>query len=476
MKPLRSAKKYTPLAFFEVHGNKYDYSKYLFTGSEKKAIFICPVHGEFEQFPYTHLKGVGCPRCGTEKSSNAKRLTSEGFFKECSKTHNNFYSYENAVYIEAKLPIDIICPVHGKFSQEAYSHKAGRGCMKCGREKTRVAKKDTKESFILKAIEKHGEVFDYSESKYRNSQSKIKIICPNGHEFYQTPANHLFGYGCSICQVSPLHSFLHQELGGELNNRSILKGVKGYKEIDLYFEDKKVGFEINGVYFHSEKYVPRNYHQEKIDLAKEYGIKLFHIWYDKNTDNDLILSWAKAKLGIINSKIYARKCEIKEVSAKEYKNFMKCNHLQGDTVSKVKLGLFHEGELVSVIGFSKIVGEWNLTRFASKRHTIVVGGFSKLLSYFIKIHEPKKVVTFSDMSYSDGNVYEKNGFKNIRVSSVPRLYYTNGVTLEDRRKFQKKHIYRRRPDITWSTEREMASEEGFYQLWGCKTIRWELVP
>jgi hypothetical protein len=470
-KPLRKSEKYTVDSFIKIHGNKYLYDKYEYFGAEKKSIITCKIHGDFEQIPYTHLRGVGCPTCGVSKVSSAKRLNTEEFFRECYKRHNGFYSYDNSTYSGAKNPIIITCPVHGDFSQEAYSHKSGKGCPKCGLPKGAIARRGNLTSFISKAVAKHGNIFDYSNVVYVNSQIKVKIRCSFGHEFEQTPANHLSGYGCSFCQISPLHAFLHSNLGGEMNNRTLLGGNK---EIDLYFEDEGVGIEVNGVYFHSDRFVKKQYHQTKVDLAKDKGIKLFHVWQDKNTDPDLILSWIKSKLGRTDKRVYARQCEIRAVPIQEYKGFMGKHHLQGYVSAKIMLGLYYKGSLTSAMGISNVKGDWILNRFASERHHLVVGGFSKLLSHFIKEYQPESIITFSDMSYSDGNVYLKTGFKEISVSQQPRLYYTDGITLENRMRFQRKNIQRRRPDIPWSTEKEMAKAEGFYQLWGCKTIKWQL--
>lgn len=49
--------------FVNVHGNKYDYSKVEYKGSTIKVCIICPQHGEFLQRPSDHLSGYGCPRC-----------------------------------------------------------------------------------------------------------------------------------------------------------------------------------------------------------------------------------------------------------------------------------------------------------------------------------------------------------------------------------------------------------------------------
>ena len=51
----------------KIHNNKYDYSKVNYKNINKKVCIICPIHGEFTQTPYNHLKGSGCPLCARNK-------------------------------------------------------------------------------------------------------------------------------------------------------------------------------------------------------------------------------------------------------------------------------------------------------------------------------------------------------------------------------------------------------------------------
>lgn len=470
--PTSAYLKYTRDLLSKAHDGKYDYSKYVYTGSEKPSIFICPVHGEFEQTPYNHIRGFGCRMCGTEAASKKRFRSTKEFIEEAQVVHNDTYDYSKVKYVSAKKNITITCKIHGDFEQTPDSHLRGSGCSLCSRISSGLNRRGNTKNFIKKAKALHGDLFDYSEVEYIKNYIKVKIKCKNGHEFYQTPANHLSGYGCSYCQISPLHQFLHANLGGVLNDRTVLEG----KEIDLYFPENRVAFEINGVYYHSADFLDRNYHQEKVDFAKTKDISLFHIWYDRDTNFELVLSWAKSKLHLIDKRIYARNTHVRKIGAKDYREFLEKTHLQGSTTSKVKYGLFHKNEIVSVMGFSFRSGDWYLDRFSSKLEHSVVGGFSKLLKSFVQENNPQKITTYSDFSYSDGTVYEKNGFIKERVSESPRLYYTNGVVLEDRRRFQRSKILSRRPDSVWGTEKEMAKGEGFVPLFGCKTVRWGWYP
>ena len=54
----------------KIHKDKYDYSEVKYVDSHTKVTLLCPIHGEFKQMPYTHLKGCGCQKC---KSSHLER-------------------------------------------------------------------------------------------------------------------------------------------------------------------------------------------------------------------------------------------------------------------------------------------------------------------------------------------------------------------------------------------------------------------
>ena len=54
-------------------------------------------------------------------------------------------------------------------------------------------------SFIIKAKQVHGDVYDYSLSVYEGSTKHILIVCPVHGNFYKTPSKHLLGQGCPNC-------------------------------------------------------------------------------------------------------------------------------------------------------------------------------------------------------------------------------------------------------------------------------------
>ena len=63
-----------------------------------------------------------------------------------------------------------------------------------------MSKKLTKEEFIKKAIEKHGDKYNYTKVDYKDNKTKVCIICPKHGEFWQKPSDHTNGHGCPKCK------------------------------------------------------------------------------------------------------------------------------------------------------------------------------------------------------------------------------------------------------------------------------------
>ena len=127
------------------------------------------------------------------------KYTKEEFIKKARQIHGDKYNYSKVEYIDSKTKVCIICPEHGEFWQIPSSHLHGNGCRKCGIKISGEKQKLTKEEFILKAREIHGNKYDYSKVEYINALSKINIICPEHGEFWQKPNSHLNNNGCPRC-------------------------------------------------------------------------------------------------------------------------------------------------------------------------------------------------------------------------------------------------------------------------------------
>ncbi len=176
-----------------IHGDRYDYSKVDYKGTENKVIIICKIHKDFLIKPHNFLQGQGCPKC-----SSHQFITEDSFISRAKKIHRNRYDYSKVDYRRADESVCIICPTHGEFYQKPKVHLAGGGCQQCF-----STPKLTTEKFIQKAKVIYGNKYNYSKVKYTGNKNKICIICPVHGEWFVTPNNFLRGSECPKCYGTP---------------------------------------------------------------------------------------------------------------------------------------------------------------------------------------------------------------------------------------------------------------------------------
>ena len=201
------------------------------------------------------------------------------------------------------------------------------------------------------------------------------------------------------------------------SNRSKLKG----KEIDLFLPEHNLGIEYNGLFWHSDSELanslPNDYHYNKYLLAKEAGITLLTIWESEWANNsEVVKAYILAKLGKVETKLWARKCVVKEIENTEANEFCRKYHWQGAT-KKIKrsFGLFSEKELMSVMTFGQHHRNNTsdllvLSRFCIRPGIMIVGGAQKLFTHSVREMNASEIISWSDNRISNGGVYSKLGF------------------------------------------------------------------
>ena len=182
----------------EKHNNKFDYSEMIYTNYYEEIIIKCPIHGKFSQRPDVHLKSKhACKTCFKETRTGT---TLDEFISRAIDVHGNKYDYSLVSLDNLQSKVCIICPVHGKFTQFAFSHiNKNRGCRKCFSE-TKVINID---EFITRASKMHNNKYDYSLVKYKTLNDKINITCPIHGVFIQSATKHIGGNGCTKCNSRP---------------------------------------------------------------------------------------------------------------------------------------------------------------------------------------------------------------------------------------------------------------------------------
>lgn len=263
-----------------IHGDKYDYSKVDYKGNKIKVCIICPEHGEFWQSPNSHLKGAQCPAC-----SGMQRITLPIFIERCTMIHKGKYDYSSVHFEKLHDFVKIVCPEHGEYWQRASVHYRGYGCPICG-----GSKRLTNEEFIEKAKLVHADKYDYSKVLYKNTSTKVCIICPEHGEFWQTPNNHLFGVGCPTCPESRMESEIRHLL---LTNNIIFEQEKGFDWLvfhrnlflDFFLPEYGVAIECQGLQhfspsqlFGGEDFYKLTIERDAIKkrLCEEHGIRILY--------------------------------------------------------------------------------------------------------------------------------------------------------------------------------------------------------
>ena len=523
-----------------IHGDKYDYSlvEYHNDNTERLPI-ICHnmdgsglEHGIFRPVWYSHISGVGCPKCNGGVKFNKKL-----FIDAARKIHGDKYDYSKFIYVNANTKGIITCSRHGDFLQSPYLHtNLGRGCPKC--------KASRLESLIINRFDKLGIDYEYQVSmnglsdkqtldfyipaintyiecqgeqhyvpvsfkcdddgvklfaeRVQLDAMKYKVCIENGSRliyftnpdmFYSKDVNVTDGFYSdktvftnvdelveemqllNISEAKPngvVDSFIKDVKS--ISNNALVSGRK------IYIGDKLIV--INPM---DEK--DSSFMSERRRSYIRRGFKVIEVFEDEYiTRKDIVLSKLSYILGKYNGavKINGRDCHIKGIDNNEASEFLEANHIQGFVNSTVYLGCFNKhSDLIAVMTFTEeSSGKWNLTRYATKGGTLCRGVGSKMLKYFIEEYEPDDIKTFSDKRWclsSDDNLYIKMGFTLCKKGISPEYrYWKGGETTERIHKFnfRKQKLSKKYGFPVTMTELEMAKALGYDRIWDCGLFKY----
>lgn len=261
------------------------------------------------------------------------RVTLESFIERSNKIHNNKYDYSKVDWVNTKIKVEIICPVHGSFFQKPYKHLEGQGCPDCRKNAT-----VTQSEFIRRAKEIHGEnTYDYSCVEYKTMWTPVEIICPVHGAFLQTPAKHVktgkyAAEGCPACRYirqrrtnqerygvdnpmqkkefadtnwemkkrngtcsssqpeEQMYKDLVQVFGKQMVKRNYNKDARYPFYFDFYIVSHDIFIELNATWFHGRHF---------FDATNEDDIQTLQLWELKGKENhsayqDAIYRWTVA--------------------------------------------------------------------------------------------------------------------------------------------------------------------------------------
>ena len=322
-----------------------------------------------------------------------------------------------------------------------------------------------------------------------NSISRVSLTCNEcGYDFTTLFKNSLWkGVQCANCEGFIGRSKMEVQIVKFLksngitnileNDRQILSGY----ELDVYLPDHNLAIEMCGLTWHSfgtgfpnnsaDEKLKKYRHLEKYQKCKDLGIKLITVFeHEWKYKSDLVKSIILNKLNKSSDRIFARKCNFSKVPSRDANRFLDINHIQGKCSYSEAHGLYYNDELVSLMCFGKRKltrgkCEYELIRFCNKQNTSVVGGASKIL----KNSKVDNFISYCDLRYSDGNLYEALGMRLLRTTT-PNYYYHKNLKMFHRMNFQKHKISNK--DDT-RTEKEIMYGEGYRRIYDCGNLVFE---
>lgn len=304
----------------QLHNSKYDYSKVEYINSRTKVKIICPVHGEFEQLPSSHLQGNGCPKCAREwtdthkenyciSSRQSRGMTTEEWIARAKQVHGDKYDYSLTEYVNQRTDVKIICPIHGVFEQKADSHIRGNGCRLCGLESD--ARKsivhdwspEQREKIKQTCLERYGaeRYLDSDEGRIKNIKirsmpefkKKMRDIILSDDVQNKTKATNIARYGVSNAMkldstlqkmsdskrknntfsTSKPEEIMYQKLCDVFGKSDIYrwynKDVRYPFHVDFYIKSLDLFIELNATWLHGKHWFNPN-DKHDIDLLNLY--------------------------------------------------------------------------------------------------------------------------------------------------------------------------------------------------------------
>ena len=283
-----------------IHGDRFDYSKVIYTNKSANVIIICRIHGEFSQKAENHWHGATCLKCTHEMWSISKNMGLGVFLEKAKRLHGELYDYSLVEYKNNRTPIKIICKKHGEFSHSPNQHLIGYGCGRCSRRFPL-----TNNEFIRRSLIAHHNRYAYDKCNYVNATTKVIVTCKKHGDFLSVAKNHYFlKVGCPKCMASKGEIAIRVWL----NDQSIIfeeqKKMSGCRnklplKFDFYLPDLNMMIEYDGRHHYSDIRRRLEYTQKcdtiKNKWCEENGVTMLRIRYDENIEKKLDANVITAK-------------------------------------------------------------------------------------------------------------------------------------------------------------------------------------
>jgi hypothetical protein len=421
--------------FKQKHGNNYNYSLFKesdYINSLSKITIICEKHGSFKQQIKRHLSGCGCYWCKHEKHDREKSINNlKNYIEKVKKIHNNKYDYSLINTFGWDQIVKIICPKHGVFNQNLKYHLKGRICPNCQLE-------NKLEEYKKLGNEIHNNKYNYELVSIKDFP-KANIICPIHGIFELCFRQHVKGQQCPECGSAYSTSLAENQIKEFIKNnyeKQVFKSKKiiKNKEIDIFLPEEKIAFEYNGLYWHSENKIDKNYHIQKTKLCEKQNIHLIHIFEDEYKYCKEIVLFKILKILNKTVKIDSDSLFISNIKKEITKKFLKLNNFYFDLNTDVNLGLFDKNELIAVLLFKKLNNNnYELVSVCEKKEISIINGVEKLFNHFLINYKPKKIICFLDRNWYSSF---KNFCIDLNFNLISKTRAKKRTLIDEKSKFQ----------------------------------------
>lgn len=292
------------------------------------------------------------------------------------------------------------------------------------------------------AIHKMGlDYLEYKDNIFVKNEDVPKI-----HEYRKICHEHLTSYF-----ENDILDFVKSIYDGEVLNN--IRKIIYPKELDIYIPQKKVAIECDGLYWHSDKMKPNDYHLDKTISCEEKGIRLLRIFEDEwNFKKEICKSIIAESLGIYKNIINSKECVVKEINEISAKEFLKNNSIYEFEVSDDYFGLFYKDELIYVVSLKD---KQYIVQECVKLNTFVENGLNKLINFIIT-QTNNSVFIEVDRRLQNFEFYKSCGFKKVSESE-PNYFYIFG--------------HNREKEMSKLAENYRFSEEETRRIYDCGIIK-----
>lgn len=458
----------------KIHNDKYNYLKTNYVNSITKVLITCPIHGDFKQTPHGHLTGRGCIHCSILKRSKNRSSNTTDFIIKANDIHGGRYDYTNTKYVRHDKKLIITCKIHGNFKQTPNNHLV-YGCNLCAIRLRGINHKKSLIDFVGRANIVHSNIYDYSNSKYTGSRSKINISCIKHGSFTQMACNHLSGNGCPKCKTSKGQTEVAEFVNSigisdlVINTRKVIAPM----EIDIYSPSMKIGIEFCGLYWHSEENGKKsNYHANKHKACEGIGVKLITVFEDewKNSrgkvENIIRSVFSKSPVNeVVNGLV------INEVTWCTAKAFLNANHLlnSGKPGTYLVGAFLPDATLIGVAVFSKKSDNSGveMTRMLAIKNNLFI--MNEMFAYAVDNYALTDITAYVDPRWHTEDDRGYLGFDIIETTK-PTLWWTNFKKRYQRRYKSKTELVESGGDKNLS-KAQLMKNLGYSRIWDCGKVK-----